>query len=331
MKNTRIDLHLCRQKAIVLVFFIIVLLSALNVVALYTIENDIAQLNSLLHSDYLYSATMIPASKTDDYICFEAGISFKLADNATSSINADVVMQSVGTQYTESLNWNTNELSTYEIAISSSLAREYGISIGDSLFSKHIVNDEVLEYRVEQIIPDVTSIYVNDNGINSNGVIIMGYDKEYVDHISNVHLVYTKEPVNTLFEYSQGTLTDIVYRKDEITTLLKALLPYIVVWGICSIIVSVGLVFFLKKELSYNFKRLMIAGFERKGLNSAYNRNAMGLSILAVFLSFVMTLIILLFYHASTLMFLYYFATFLIDVIVIVIAAQAFNRLLWRK
>lgn len=331
MKNTKIDLHLCRTRAIVLVFFTTVLLLALNLVALFTIENNIAQLNCLLNSNYLYSATMIPASKADDYICFEAGISFKLSEEATSSINADVVMQSAGTQYTESLYWNANELSAYGIAISSSIAREYGINVDDSLFSKHIVNDEVIEYRVEQIIPDVMCIRVKDNGISSNGVIIMGYDQNYIDNISHVHLVYTREPVNALFEYSQGTLTDIVYKKDEITALFRVLIPYIIVLETCSVMFFVGLVFFLKKELSYNFKRLMIAGFERKRLNLAYNRCAIGLSILSIILASAMTLVILLFYSASSLMYIYYLATLLIEAVAIVIAAQTVKRSLWRK
>ena len=331
MKNTRMHLHLSRKKALVLVFLTVVLLLALNVVALYTLDSNSIQLNSLLNSDYLYSATMIPASETDDYICFKAGISFKLKEDAPSSINADIVMQSMGVQYTEAVNWNTNELSTYGIAISSNLAREYGLNIGDSLYSKHIVNDVVIEYRIEQIIPDVMCIRINDNGMSGDGVIIMGYDEEYVDYISNVHLVYTKEPVNTLFGYSQGTLTDIVYRNNEITVLLKAMVPYIVVNGICSILVSIGLVFFLKKEISYNFKRLMIAGFSAKELNVAYNRCVMGMSMLSVFLAFVITLLAFLFYYASSLMFLYYSAILLLEAVVIVIVAHIFKRLLWRK
>ncbi len=265
----------------------------LSFILLKSSGSDLAHLNSLWQSNYTYSAVMNKSVGQDDYYQFSAGISFSLSTNVSSSLNADIVMQTIESEYSESVYWNARELSTYGVAISASIAEENGIAVGDKLYSKRVVDSEICEYTVEQILPEISTVRVSEQKNYSNGIIIMGYDRLYTDNISHSVLVFTKEPINELMEDFSDMPQNIIYRDDELVLVSLDIFPYIITFVLLAAIITIGLVMFLTKSITYNFRRLAALGFSKKLLDKAYIRNISGAGLCSIFLVFLVSIVAL--------------------------------------
>ena len=328
--NSTVNLHTSHKATITVVLIAIILLFGLNVVSIFTIEKGFAQFKSLLLSDYSYSATMNHELDTDDYICFDAGISFKLSEEAKTSINADVIMQSDSAHYTDKIYWNVKPLNAYEIAISSDIARENDLKVGDILFSKHVVDGIVREYQVAEIIRDASCVRIESTD-TIKSFIIIGYDEQYVDNISHIHLIFTSEDVGSLYNYSNSTLANVVYREDEMISLIRIVLPYLVVLilSVASIIVVEE--YYLNRNLSYNFKRLMILGFGKHELNVDYYKSIIGYSLLSISIVLIASVFLALIMKTTTVMCIYFVFLFVLEIITIIVSSNVFNKQLWRS
>jgi len=283
-----------------------------------------------MRSDYKYSATMRNAIAQDSYYEINAGICFAVSSSTETSLNADILMQASDVEYTDLIDWNADKLGTYGIAISQNIARDNGVTIGDKLYSKHIVDGKVYGYYIEQILPDITNVRVIKGKNYDNGIIIMGYDRQYIDNITHSSIVFTKDSIDELdVKYSEMP-ENIIYRWDEIMIVGINLLPYLMLFITLSVLETLGLVFFLTRDMEYNFKRLIMLGFEKKALNKSYFKLVLGIGVLSVimtsciaiasgFAGFDQTesvfLFIMIFVEFVSLL---HFATFL-------------NRRLWRK
>lgn len=331
MKNASINLHIHRKrKLLILVSFsllsaLILLVFALSA-SLYTV-----QLNSLLHSKYEYSAITRSPDDRDSYLQFNAGISFSVSTEATVGINADVVMQSPRAAYSDSINWNSDNLNQNEIAITNGLAHSYKLKIGDTLFSKHIVNGTVSEYVITRVLPDARGIRINSGTNYSDGIIIMGYDEQYDDNVSHNCIVYTAESIEELGVRLHETPESILYRADEISNVWKALLPYALVSIALSIILTLGAVYTLTIEASHNFKRLTILGFNRKVINSSYISLVCGFGSLSIIAACLVSFTVSWFIGMFEVGVAFFSMITLLEFITLVAAAQFFKGQLWRK
>lgn len=310
--------------------FFALLFSLVGIFAAVIIKTDCAQLSSLLRSDYIYSATTANPAFKDDYYQFDAGISYMLSADAQKSLNAEILMQSAESDYTNLLDWNIEELSTRGIAITEGLAKKNHLKIGDKLYSKHIVDGTVYEYIVEQILPELISARVTSGRGYTHGIIIMGYDNLYTDNIAHRSIVFTKESIEDLTARVSGMPMNIVYRSDEVEAVALKLLPYYLLFALLAIIITSALTFIVKKSLQYNFKRLIILGFEEKGLNSAYYRLicSVGISsiiIAAVIVSVFSQLFVFSFVEAVAL-----FMLMIIELTTLFVSARLSKRQLWR-
>lgn len=301
----------------------------LMIVLLLSINKDTIQLNSLLHSDYDYSLIMQDTVLKDDYYQFNAGIDFALSDDAQTSLNADVIMQSVDSEYTDLIYWNTDVISENDIAISQNIAKANKLNIGDKLYSKHIVNGEICEYNIKQILPETTNVRVTKNSSRNDGIIIMGYDRKYVENISHYCIVFTNDSINHLSE--TGYAENIVYREDEIASSIKNIIPYIILTVLISITLSVLFVIILTKYVSCNLRRLIILGFEKKKLNNAYFGLLFRFGIISIFISSALSSIIFEVTGISIIKLLLVMSVSFLELVSLFVASIISNKQLWRK
>ena len=328
MKN-RIALHTEPLKNVVtsLVFSLTSLFLMLTLIL--SINKDSIQLNSLLQSNYNYSVLMQDNVQKDNYYKFNASIEFALADDSQASLNADVIMQSQGSLYTDLVYWNADTLDSSCVAVSQNLAMLYGLHIGDRIYSKHIVNGKKCEYSIVQIVPEIVNVRTSEGVNNNDGIIIMGFDELYVENITHSNIVFAKDKINNLAAI--GTLENVVYRDDEIITSIKNVIPYIAIISICAIALTFVFVTSLTQYVSYSFRRLVMLGFEKRQLNRAYYRYVYGAGIVSIVVSFALSNIVFLQVGFSAVKFFLLMFVPIIELITFNIDSTILNKRLWRK
>lgn len=328
MKSKSINLHMNQKRALCLVAFFSLIALWLNVVLGIALDQDNSQLNALLSSDYEYSVTTRGPIGKDDYYQFEAGISFFLAEDSVTSINADVVMQVEASNYSNLLNWNASRLNEDEVAISNGIARAYGLNNGDVIYSKHIVNGGVNKYKVVQILPEGNAIRTEKMKSHKKGILIMGCDNIYVENLSHKFISFTNNPIQ---ELEASYPENILYREDEIAIVVKRMLPYVLAFSIIITIMVCGQAMVATKGIKHNFKRLATLGFEEKKLNCAYMRLLYGIGITSLLVSFVCSLMA---YKIMRLCFYGIWISMVLTVLglaALMVVKHILNRRLWRE
>lgn len=332
MKNICINLHVDKKRTlfIIVVFFFFSFM--INIFIIIFTNADFAQLNSLWHSDYVYSAITQQPVMQDDYYKFDAGISFELSSNAKTSLNVDIVMQSLESEYTDSVYWNVNKLDIYDIAISKNIAKAYGLSIGDKLYSKNVVDGKVYEYVIDQILPEITSVRVmKEKNYSSNGIIIMGYDKQYINNITHYSIIFTKKSIEEMSLNISEMPENIIHRSDEIIIVCKKLLPYLLLFIMLSVLLTIGLVLFLVRYIKYNYKRLILLGFRKKELNKSYNMLICGTGAVSIVIVFFVSLFIFRFIGLCLFEAAFFSIIMLAEIVTLFLAAHFSKRQLWEK
>lgn len=330
MKNKNVDFHMERKRTLAVMFFFALLLSVIGMFAIVTIGTDCANLSSLLRSDYSYSVIASNLVFKDNYYKFDAGINFMLSEDAKSSINCEVLMQSADSDYTDSVDWNPKELSKYGVAVTEGIAKKNGIKIDDKLYSKHIADGTVHEYRVEQILPELTSTRITDARGSTNGIIVMGYDSSYTENFVHKSLIFTENSIEDLTIMISGTPESIVYRSDEILSVAIKLLPYLLLFTLIYVLLVITLIFIITKEVKYNFKRLIILGFKKSELNSAYNGLAYTIGISAIVAATVIDTAVSQFFVFSLVEAAFLLALMFIGMVTLWVSARLSIRQLWR-
>ena len=270
MSATGVNLHLRRKNVLLYVLgYVLIILLLTAAVAVPTIDN-LAQLQAMAGSNYMYSAVTTNSVAQDAYYRYNAGLSFSISKDTKTGINAEVVMQTENAQYTEMVYWNADRLSENAVAISQNIASTYGINVGDILYSKNIVDGEIHEFTIEAVLPAViyTRGYAED--FHNDGVIVMGYDSLYAENVAYTCIVFTQKPIEELAQLCTSMPEDIAYRDDEIFSLVRNIVPYMALYlfGIAAAIVILSAC--LSKDVSSNFRRLIMLGFEKKELNKTY-------------------------------------------------------------
>ena len=319
-----------RRTAIVLVVFTLISLF-LMLVLVFSVNKDCMQLNSLIRSSYDYSVTTQEPVLENDYYQFNAGIDFALSADSQTSLNADIIMQTDNSAYTDLVYWNATELSTHGIAISKNIAKANDLYLGDKLYSKHIVNGEVCEYAIEQIIPETVCVRAEIGNKHSNGIIIMGYDAEYVDHITHNCIAFTDENITAFTAKCSTTPQDIIYRDDEVRSAILSIVPYLAIFSMISIVITIISVCVLSKGIACNFRRLIMLGFDKKRLNQAYHGYIYKSGVTSIIIAFVLSSIVFLFADITAIRIMLVLWIPLIELITLFTATTITNRRLWRK
>lgn len=319
-----------RRRALAIMLFFALLLSVVGIIAVISIETYCAQLSSLLRSDYTFSVnTMNPVLK-DDYYQFDAGIAYAVSSDSKTAINAEILMQSINSDYTNLIDWNAEKLDIHEVAITEGIARANGLKVGDTLYSKHIVDGVIYEYAIKQILPEITSSRITGTGEYSRGIIIMGYDERYIENIKHKSIAFTNETLGELTAKTSGTPENIIYRTDEITAVLLRLLPYLLLFCVLSILLVTMLVYMTKRAVKYNFKRLAILGFRKRDIDSAYKGLMYTIGILAIFISTVIVVTASRMFVFSFIEAVVLLVMIFIELAALLVSARLSGRQLWR-
>ena len=320
-----------RKKTLLLAASFSLLLLLTIVASFLTTRALLGQLNSLIRSKYEYSATAGGPVGEDDYLQYDAGISFALTKDSAFGVNAEIVMRSGSSKYTGNVCWNTDDLGPRDLAISKDLARVYGLKEGDHLYSKHPVDGELYEYTVCQLLPELVSVRYDGRHAIRDGVIVMGYDQQYEDNISHTAVLFTKTPIDDLAGSISGMPNNLLYRSDEIAGALKAAAPYLIVFFILSLLLTIGLVYFCTKTVSYNFKRLVRLGTGEKKLSLSYSRAVYGVGLLSLCCTYLVAAVILSIAGWCRTAAVCVAVMCLGDLLTLVCAATASRKQLWRK
>ena len=271
MKESSIRFH-SNPKLVWIATISYALLSFLLVAVIVIIgNNDLGRLITLDKSGYQYSGIMKKSIGRDDYYLFDAAIGFTCSRESNRGISAEVMMQTAESDYTDSINWNADKLSTYEIAISADIARTYGLKVGSVLYSRHIVDGNLYEYTVAQLLPCFPGIGSSNTNSYNNGVIIMGYDSRYELNVFHTDIFFTDESITDLTSRYSETPINIVYRDDLIAFTKDKLVPYIILLGVLGLVLTFAFFYALLHAVIYDYKRLIILGFREHDLNIAFN------------------------------------------------------------
>lgn len=319
-----------QRTAIVLAIFTLTSLFLVWVLA-FSVNSDCMQLNTLIRSSYDYSVTTREPVLENDYYKFNAGIDFALTTDSQTSLNANIIMQTNSSVYTDLVYWNANELSIHGIAISKNIAKLNNLHLGDKLYSKHIVNGKVCGYDIEQIIPETVCVRAETDNKHSNGIIIMGCDAEYVDHITHNCVVFTDENITAFAARCSATPQDIIYRDDEIRSAVLSILPYLAVFSLFSIAITIITACVLSKGISCNFRRLVMLGFEKKKLNQTYHGYIYKSGVISIIIVLALSSIVFLFVDITAIRIMLVIWIPLIELITLFTATTITNRRLWRK
>lgn len=331
MNVSNVKLHLNRKGAMVCIAAFLAIVLLLTIVVAISTNSDLAQIQSFMQSNYVYSATAPSSTASDAYLQYNAGVSFSLSADVKAGLNAEIVMQTADAEYTDLVCWNTKQLEKHGIAISANIASDNNLNIGDALYSKNLVDGEVYEYTIETILPAITYVRGLKDTFNTDGVIVMGYDDQYASNISHTYIIFSAVPIDTLASQCSSMPEDIVYREDEMAVSFYSTLPHMIVYFLVIAVSMAVFVVFFVKNIAHNFRRQIILGFEKKALNRVYYC-AIGKAVL---LAIIMTALI----ATTAFCCITINVTTIIPVVCVLIAelvtaaltAMILNRQLWRK
>ena len=289
MKDFIENLHLSCKSILGCVAAFMATFLLISLAVSITVGTDMSQLITLLRSKYEYSATAQRSTLENTYYQYNAGIAFTQSADAQTRFNAEILMQTEEGNYSNAIYWNTTKLNGNGVAVSKNIADCYGLNAGDTIFSKHIVDGVTKAYIIEKILPAVTSARVSGNGKHSDGIIVMGYDEQYAANISYSCIIFTNEPIEVVAEGCSEMPTDMLYREDEIITVIMRILPYLLVFVLGSAALVVIAMVFLSKSVAGNFIRLVSSGADFGALNHAYYRITIGTGMGLVFISVIIS------------------------------------------
>ena len=271
LKENSVKIHANSRLTLIVAASYAVLSFLLVAIVIILGNTRLGRLITLNESRYEYSATLGKSIGQDDYFLFDAGIGFTLFRDSNRGINAEVLMQTAESEYTDSVNWNAAKLSASEIAISADVASEYRLKVGDVLYSRHIVDGSLSEYTVTQLLPYFPGTGISNVSSYSDGVIVMGYDSKYEKNISHRTIFFTNESIVALANKYSETPVDIVYRDDMIASFKGRLMPYLILLGGLGIVLTVAFIYALLNAVIYDYKRLIMLGFRKRDLNMAFS------------------------------------------------------------
>ena len=270
MKKGSIKLHTNQRLTLLIAVSFAVLSFLLVTIVTLTTSGHFGNLITLNQSKYQYSAITSKAYGHDNYYLINAGIVFSCSNELEKGINADAVMQTADFISTDMVPWRVEKLDVSEVAISRNVARSYGVNTGDILYSKHAVDGQVYKYTIKQVLPSISSFSASLGSSYSDGVIIMGYDGQYIENISHTAIAFTNEPIEQLIERFSETPVNIVYRDDEIAAERRQILPFLALTVVLAAALTVVFVYLLTHDVYCDFQRLIKLGFKKKELNHSY-------------------------------------------------------------
>ncbi len=182
---------------------------------------------------------------------------------------------------------------------------------------------------MEPILPDLKNVRVSGKPSYSEGIIIMGYDEEYIDRLTHDSIVFTKAPIEEIALKTSGIPENIVYRTDEIFLVAKGIFPYYLCYIVLSVLISIALVMAISKEVGINYKRLVILGFEKNKLEKAYSGLVYKTGFFAVIIAYVVSIVVSLLFAFCFVEEMVLFITATLDLTTLSVTTEISKKKLW--
>jgi hypothetical protein len=190
-------------------------------------------------------------------------------------------------QHTENdlLNGFDLSLEEYEVAISANIASINNLKVGSIIQSKSKITNELNDYKVIRILPDIYGIDENDND-RSKGIIITGKSDEYLNNI-DVNYIYFYNTDSSLIN-SKGA--NIVGKLNNIEVTKSK------VFGMYALELAIVLIISLVISILYNivilsFNKLIYLKRKEFGVSNLYNQIKIDLLVYSLSVSLI-TLIV---------------------------------------
>lgn len=267
-------------------FCIIITICVFTVMIFLTSESlvSLGRYNSFLSSrNYNYSVEIDKNIEQDTYAYYNKTITFTHNNKLINS----VVLMDTQKQHTENdlLNGFDLSLEEYEVAVSANIASINNLKVGSIIQSKSKITNNVNDYKVIKILPDIYGIDENDND-RSKGIIVTGKSDEYLNSI-DVNYIYFYNTDSSLINSKGanivGKLNDIEVTKSKVFGMYALELSIVLV---ISLVISVLLYIVI---LSFN-KSIYLKRKEF-GVSSLYNQIKIDLLVYSLSVSLI-TLII---------------------------------------
>lgn len=178
------------------------------------------QLNFSKNGEYQYSYKTTNTTRKNDYLNCES-VYFYIDEDMSSSLLGDCLMVLEKSDYDSITPIKQNKtLGKREIAITFNVAKQCGLKIGSKVFSKHIIKNKIEEYTVAEILPVAYGILKVDYDINY-GIIIIGYDEDYVANTDYSYVGFSKNVPTALIENSGARLISFENKETSERELIK--------------------------------------------------------------------------------------------------------------
>lgn len=141
--------------------------------------------------DYSHSVLVDRGLGQDSYAFYGKKIMFSTDEKMSVYINCETLMET-GNKHTSSDFFypvDVSCLGSRDLALSKNLMKQYDVSIGDTVYSKHTYRNEIVEYTVKIELPKIYGIKEKDYNENL-GIVLIGLDKEYLEHIFTDHIFF---------------------------------------------------------------------------------------------------------------------------------------------
>ena len=265
---------------------IIVTICAFTAMIFLTSESlvSLGRYNDFLSSrNYNYSVEIDKDIEQDTYAYYNKTITFT---HNNKLINSVVLMDTQG-QHTKNdfLNGFDLSLEEYEVAITANIASINNLKVGSIIQSKSKITNNVNDYKVIRILPDIYGIDENDND-RSKGIIITGKSEEYLNNI-DVNYIYFYNTDSSLINSKGanivGKLNDIEVSKSKVFGMYTLELSIVLV---ISLVISV-----LLYSLILSFNKSIYLKRKEFGVSNLYNQIKIDLLVYTLSVSFI-TLIV---------------------------------------
>lgn len=214
--------------------------------------DTLSRYSSFLSSrNYSHSVLVDKGLEQDSYAFYGKKIMFSTDEKMGTYINCETLMET-GNKHTSSDFFYPVDVSCLgprDLALSKNLMKQYSLSLGDVVYSKHTYLNEIVEYTIRTELPEIYGIKEKDYNENL-GIVLVGFDNEYLEHILTDHIFFYDNDsslINAEGANVSGGLVSTKATKEYIgfeKTKLLAITTSIVI--VVSIVSSISLLFFNK-------------------------------------------------------------------------------------
>ena len=250
------------------------------------------QLDFYKSSNYQYIYEVTGSTHNNDYM-YCSSVCFYADKNMSESILSECLMMLNDSNYNFETPIRMNKcLKSREIAITTNLAKQFGLKIGSEIFSKHNIRNKIEKYTIVEILPVAYGILRVDYAINQ-GLIIMGCDLDYLNNTNYSYVGFSEKDPTALIQDSGVGLNSLIIKESCKQNLLETLF----IWQGCIcimviLITSLYVIIHWENQKKYYY-RLKLYGCMVNEIKKQIILDIGFPGVLSLLISFILSVIIL--------------------------------------